>query len=125
MLDKVKLFVAGVGPEVGAHNHTGLTLLLSLLIHKGHATFAPKWWIGQHDIEILTWMTAQTIGYANRRSAIFVAADAMQKEVHDTQSGSVIHNLPAMQGVMFQKAFLVTVKAIVMHNVVVCSKEET
>src|SRR5207249_9461026 len=76
MLDKVQLLVAGAGPEVVSHNHAGLTLLVSLLVHKGDAALAPKRWIGQHDIEILARVTAQTIGDSNRRLAIFVTADA-------------------------------------------------
>src|SRR5438132_7557696 len=75
MLDKVQLLVAGAGPEVVAHDHAGLALLASLLVDKGHAAFTPKRWIGQHDIEILPWVTAQTIGDANRRLTIFIAAD--------------------------------------------------
>src|SRR5437868_9635496 len=75
MLDKVQLLVAGAGPEVDAHDHAGLALLVSLLVHKGDAALAPKRWIGQHDIEILARVTAQTIGDANRRLAIFVATD--------------------------------------------------
>src|SRR5436309_6661251 len=80
MLHKVQLLVAGAGPEVVAHDHAGLTLLTSLLVDKGDAAFAPKRWIGQHDIEILTRVTAQTIGDANRRLTVFVTADPMQKE---------------------------------------------
>src|SRR5437762_5496092 len=81
MLDKVQLLVAGAGPEVVAHNHAGLALLVSLLVHKSDAAFAPKRRIGQHNIEILARVTPQTIGDANRRLAAFVAAYTMQTEV--------------------------------------------
>src|SRR2546423_5745849 len=96
MLDKVQLLVAGAGPEVVSHNHAGLALLVSFFVDKGDAALAPKRWIGQHDIEILTRVTAHTIGHANRRLAIFVATDAMQKEVHHAQPGRVVHDLPTV-----------------------------
>src|SRR6266480_2835815 len=85
MLDKVQLLVAGARPEVVAHNHAGLALLVTLLVHKSDTALAPKGRIGQDDIEILARVTAQTIGDANRRLAIFVAADTVQKEVHHAQ----------------------------------------
>src|SRR5205085_5788828 len=65
MLDKVQLLVAGAGPEVVAHNHACLALLVSLLVDKSDAALAPKRRIGQHNIEILARVTAQTIGDSN------------------------------------------------------------
>src|SRR2546422_8689143 len=75
MLDKVQLLVAGAGPEVVAHDDAGLALLASLFIDKGDATFAPKGWIGQHDIKILAWMTTQAIDHMHWRLALLIAAD--------------------------------------------------
>src|SRR6266568_3216662 len=124
MLHKVQLLVAGAGPEVVSHNHTGLTLLVPLLVDKSDTALAPKRRIGQHDIEILARVTAQTIGHSNRRLAIFVTADTVQKEVHYAQPCRVVHDLPAVQRVVFQKALLVPVKVVVMHNVIVRSQQE-
>ena len=51
-------------------------------VDKGDATFAPKGWIGQHDIKILAWMATQAIDNMHRLFALFIAADAMQEELH-------------------------------------------
>src|SRR6266571_1688479 len=85
MLDKVQLLVAGAGPEVVAHNYAGLALLASLFVDKSDAALTPKGGIGQHAINNMHW-----------RLALFIAANAVQEEIHYAQASRIVHDLPTV-----------------------------
>src|SRR6266571_1557432 len=57
---------------------------------------APKGGIGQHDIKILAWMTTQAINNMHWRLALFIAANAVQEEIHYAQASRIVHDLPTV-----------------------------
>src|SRR5689334_15817105 len=124
VLDKVELLVAGAGPEIVAHDDAGLALLASLFVDEGDTAFAAKRRIGEHHIEVFAWVPTQAVGHANRTLATFVTTDAVQEEVHDTETGGVVNDLPTVQGVVFQEAFLIAIQVGVAHNVVMGGEQE-
>src|SRR6202521_5980171 len=95
MLDKIQLLVAGAGPEIIPYNHARFAFLATLLVHEGDAALAPKRGIGKHHVKILAGMAAQAVNHANRGCTLFVAAHAVQEEVHHAEARSIVNDLPA------------------------------
>ena len=125
VLDEIHLLVTGAGPEVVAHDHAGLVLFAPFLVHKGNAALASKGRIGEHHIEKLARMAAQAIDHADRRGSRIVAADAVQEQVHHAEASGIVHDLPAVHGVEFEKAFLVAVKVGVLRDIVMGRQQKT
>ena len=69
-------------------------------------------------------MTTQAISNPNRTLAIiFITADAMQEEVHDTKTGRIVYDFPTMERIMLQETFLIGVKLVMFNDVVMRSKQ--
>src|SRR5690348_2814887 len=110
MLEEIELLVARAGPEVITDHLVGLTLLAAFLIHIGNTALASERRIGQYQVEALARVATQAIGHMHGAAGpLLVAADAMQKEIHQAEPRRVINNLPAVQRVIAEKSLLVPI----------------
>ncbi len=99
VLQEVELLVAGRGPEVGALHHQALPLRFPLRVDEGEAGLPSEGRIGQHHVEVDTWMGAQAVVHDNVR---LVPADAVQVQIHHPHPGGVVDDLPAVKGAVSQ-----------------------
>ena len=123
VLQEVQLLVAGGGPEVGTLHNQGLPFRLALGIDEGEAGLATKGRVGQHHVEVDARMIAQAVIDDDVGP---VPADAVQVQVHDTQPGGAIDNLPTVEGMVPQVGQLALVHVpVVLPDVLVGHQQES
>ena len=127
MLDEVELLVTGADPEIIPYDDRCLSGCSPVLGHIGDAALAPKGRIGQHHLEVLVLagLVVQAIVHMDMDVIIRpVTADTMQEQIHDAQAGSIVHDLPTMEGVVAQMPLLIGIQLVVPGDVVMGSEQK-
>ena len=109
MLHKVELLVAGAGPEVISHDQLDSRSWRPSSVMTVMPLLRPK---GGFVSTMSKCSPGSLAGYPSHDwvMPLFIATDAMQKEIHHTKTRRIIDNLPAVQCFVFQKAFLLTIE---------------
>src|SRR5579884_1404076 len=90
----------------------------------GDAALLAEGRIGEHYAEALAGVGRQAVGHADG-AGLAAGADPMQVQVHHAQAGGVVHELPAMQGVVIDVVLLVAVeRAVAAQDVIVGGQKE-
>src|SRR5947208_14637899 len=91
VLEEVELFVARAGPEIVAMNNERLFLFVARFVDDGDAALLSEWRIREHHLVFAVFAGERILHkYWDMRG---IAADAVENEVHATESCDAIDQL--------------------------------
>jgi len=99
VLEEVELLVGGGGSEVLAAVGLRLAALLGPAVGDGDAALLAEGGIGKDDVHLIALFLKQGVGHLY---GAFLAADAVQVEIHGAQPGHAVHDVRAPEGVRFE-----------------------
>ena len=124
VLDEVELLVGSRRPEVVTFDDVPFLGDLALFADDRRAALFPERRIGHHDVEPVTRIGGQGVGYDNWK--VFVGTDAVEHHVHRAEPGRALDQFPSLERALLELSlFVLGEVGMVLHDVIVCSQEES